>query len=212
MNLVDIQSSAEKLCNSILTQEVKTSAVLIDFSEQMAQYYIQYSEQNSTVSCHEIDCKKGCSYCCNHWVEDVYSFESLAIIQFIRTFHSDEIVRIQRESATAESVIVSLFEQFPDLEEFELLQKFYEQQIPCPLLGSHGDCLVYPVRPLTCRMFYSRSAQRFCKPPVIDSEEQGTFMIPFPESLELLLDEIHVVVNRQYEFPTSLRSMLAGFC
>ncbi len=153
-----------------------------------------------------VDCEVGCAYCCNHWVEDVYFYEGIVIKRYLERHHLSEITRIKAESERSEQHFFKLFEENPAWDEITLLNKFYELKIPCPLLDSTGKCTIYPVRPLTCRGFFSSNRELFCRPPVADDKKNGTFMILPSEEIQSLLDDLHICYSDNTS--TALRSIL----
>lgn len=193
-----------------VTRNHMKSSDWIDFTQQLHKIYDEYCESVIDTEKKQVACLKGCSLCCNHWVEDVYSFESNAIINFLKVNYPKLLQRISIESSGAEQEMEELSNLFTFEDETQLLQKFYELNIPCPLLNAEGDCIIYEVRPLTCRSFFSRDRNRFCQTPVIDDEIDGTYMVLFGEQIESILDEIHFLVDNYHSVPTSLRSMLAN--
>ncbi len=203
-----ILDAVEKRCREMLAKNHHTTVDWILFSEFVADNFDRYVQISLSQSNIYYDCTKGCSLCCNHWVEDVYSFESMRLIMAIHKRYPDLLSRISFDSVFSEQQMEKIFENSSESDEIELLQQFYRLEIPCPLLGSNGECRLYNERPLTCRTFYSRSKKRFCLPNADDNEADGTFMIQFPEYVESLLDDVHSHASHEYSFPLALRSML----
>ncbi len=181
----------------------------IEFTRGLYELYDQYIDECLHEKKRDIACTMGCSYCCNHWVEDIYAFEMKTIISYIKEQYPDKIKRIEIESTGAEMEMEQILENEEITDESYMLNRFYTLQIPCPLLDSEGKCIVYPVRPLTCRSFFSRDVNRFCLPPVCDDELDGTFMVLLNEQVETVLDELHFKACLDESIPTSLRSALA---
>ena len=92
-----------------------------------------------------IACSKGCSYCC-HMRAVVTAPEVLRIAAFIEeTFSVEERVALARRVAATD-------EQARGMND----EAWGEARVPCPLLVAN-ECSVYPVRPLDCRAYNSRS-------------------------------------------------------
>lgn len=164
---------------------------------------ITLSDDNSV-----IDCKAGCSFCCNHWVEDVYFFESLSIINYLKENASGNKLEEIRETAQkSECEFLEIYESESHIDEVTLLNRFYDKQIACPLLNDDGKCIVYEVRPLTCRSFFSESAEKHCNPQTRNRDAEGTYMVTPGDEIETKLDELHLAYGEN--FPLSLRAMLA---
>jgi len=152
-----------------------------------------------------IDCKSGCWNCCCHWVEDVYFYEGITKYSYLKEHYSTQLETILSDAEAGERIFQELYEQNLDISEIELLQKFYRLQQPCPLLNSNGECIVYDVRPLTCRSFFSKSRKQYCEDDS-SSSNSGTYMITPSEIVQNLLDDLHLMYTKTES--TSLRSLL----
>lgn len=147
-------------------------------------------------------CSEGCSYCCCHWVDDVYSFEAEIITDYIRTHMAEKIPSfikyLQEDEAQLAYLDKMLQEKMvddhegEDLDERELLLScFYVLKRPCVLVDKKGGCSVYPVRPLTCRIFVSLGYPEKCNPDHIDVEDAETCILDLDSRGEALLEELH---------------------
>jgi Fe-S-cluster containining protein len=171
-----------------------------------------------------VSCCNACSRCCFHWVEDVYSFEAELIAAYIREHLPAEIDRIVATCRQDEErlvdlnaiVIGKLAAAQPSQEQEEidpielLLASFYQLRLPCPLLTGSGECAIYPVRPLTCRIYISFSDPRLCDPEHINDTEVRTYLCDLEDDAIELLDTLH---QRFERFPgtTALRTLLAQY-
>ncbi len=45
----------------------------------------------------------------------------------------------------------------------ELLAAYFKKRIPCPFLNADNDCMIYPVRPFTCRSHLAVSGPHTCE-------------------------------------------------
>ncbi len=168
-----------------------------------------------------IACAKGCSTCCFHWVEDVYSFEAQMIGQYIRENMPRDMERIKKTCREDEKLLTILQEAVDDkiqenFQEIEkegidsvdlLLASFYQLKRPCPLLSAGGECSIYPVRPLTCRIYVNLSDPRFCDPRYIHDDDIRTYLLDMEEDANSMLDDIHSRFDI-YNGDTGLRSLL----
>ena len=90
-------------------------------------------------------CSKGCSYCC-HMRVVVTAPEVLRIVAFVEdTFSVEEQAALARRVAATDELTRGMTDE-----------AWGEARLPCPLLVA-GECSVYPVRPLDCRAYNSRS-------------------------------------------------------
>ena len=95
-----------------------------------------------------IDCKKGCSYCCyqpvyavSHEIDYLYHY-------IIRNFSDEKQRRILKQA-------VMVNDKRKCLSSDELLN----EKSPCPLLDSRGVCTAYQSRPMACRIYLSMSLE-----------------------------------------------------
>ncbi len=162
-------------------------------------------EKNFKKNDRKIDCKSGCWNCCCHWVEDVYFFEGEAIYEYLKKHFPERISSIISDSEASVRTMEEIYDHNHNSSDIDLLQEFYKQELPCPLLGSEGKCIAYEVRPITCRSFFSEDRKRFCISPD-SSDKSGTYMVGPKLEIEDLLDDLHL---KYCEIETtSLRSML----
>lgn len=138
-----------------------------------------------------ISCSEGCCHCCYHWVGDVYSFEAECIKSWIETHLPHKIPSIVLRAKKDEELFIHLFEMHHNLEEDVVLGYFYQENRPCPLLGDDGRCCVYPVRPYTCRSFFSVGRQEQCYPQNYFKTEPTAFILTPSGEVDILLEELH---------------------
>ncbi|MBD3392719.1 MAG: hypothetical protein GF418_11515 [Chitinivibrionales bacterium] len=169
----------------------------------------------------EVTCGRGCTRCCFHWVEDVYSFEAETIAQYIHTNTPDRIdaiveqcVRDTEEIERLDGLVTAKLGEHADKRDAGtldpvdlLLASFYQLRRPCPLLDEHGGCGVYPVRPLTCRMYVSFSDPVYCDPEYINVSDVRTYHLDLEEEASALLDQLHLEFDR-FGSDLGLRSLL----
>ncbi len=163
-------------------------------------------------------CTAGCSYCCHHWVEDVYSFEAEIIADYIRTKYPDSVANIIHQFQEDESALSYLDERLCDKGFSDqnddyiegLLDEFYRLRRPCALLSPRGTCLVYPVRPLTCRTYISFSDPKLCDPANSRNGGGDTYILDMEENAADLLDRLHIRFDR-FDGDVGLRSLVAKY-
>ncbi len=101
-----------------------------------------------------IKCERHCSDCC-HAIFGLFLIEAATIKQ-----HFDQLGRKERETAILrgdeadrdfEKVEKRLqaHENDPQMQAYTLAR----ERIRCPLLDDNEDCLLYPYRPITCRVY-----------------------------------------------------------
>ena len=171
---------------------------------------------------YSVTCSRGCINCCNHWVEDVNSFEAEIIAGVIRHRYPHRIDSIRshcmedgEELERLDSLVLERFEENPStdcsIDSVDLLLNvFYQMKRPCPLLDKDGGCMVYDVRPLTCRLYFSFSDPLRCDPEYINTSGTSTCIIDLSEEVNSLLDMLHFRYMR-FDGDTGLRSQLAKY-
>jgi Fe-S-cluster containining protein len=165
-------------------------------------------------------CGAGCSHCCCHWVEDVNSFEGIIISRYLAEHHPELVYSIIESFRKDEAVLESLcglvdkkvaeYSSFTDdiPDKYDLLLScFYQMQRPCALLDKNGRCIVYPVRPLTCRDYLNVRDPDACLPDLINEEKEATLIMDISDKVSELLEILH----QRFDYGDdnmSLRSLL----
>ena len=171
-----------------------------------------------------VTCAPGCSSCCHHWVEDVNSFEAEAIADRLKRSAPERIPaiidRCNRDNAAlvqlnalVEAKLATLDPNFTEeIDPTELLlASFHRLRKPCPLLdGNDRSCLVYPLRPLTCRMYVSFSDPVKCGPGHADDNDIPAYLFDLETRADDLIDALHFKFMK-FEGDTGLRSQLPRY-
>lgn len=163
-------NSYENILNSIIVSENMTNTFELDFinwyqeiikSAEVIIEKLQHME--GKVHC----CKSGCSYCCHQLIE-VYDFELIPIMEYIKKncmdFILDKAINI---SEALESMLNSApykYSQLNNDDEFKYKKKYRTLDIPCIFLKDN-KCLIYPVRPISCLNYYCYTSANECANP-----------------------------------------------
>jgi len=148
------------------------------------QTYDRYVTSELATRENSISCGKGCSHCCRHYVTSVEPFEILAIHFQIRQRKDYPDLLFSSHARTTR------FEQLLNKEggdveaEDRALYRYYLRGIPCSFLEKDGTCGIYENRPMSCRMFFSESAPRFCEGNAVTSGWNKNFQIELPDIAE----------------------------
>lgn len=183
----------------------------------------KFQDETIDASNYKCQCKPGCAHCCNHWVEDVNSFETILIGDFIKKNYPEKIelfIKIFEDDDKHLQLVNSIMEQKlaaeKDSEELHhldqtdlLLASYYQLKRPCALLDENGGCSVYSVRPVTCRIYFNFSNAEMCNPDKINDPDIPTYLVDVQEETNLLLDKLHLKFNRFKS--TGLRSSLTEY-
>ncbi len=184
----------------------------------------QYQTKIIGNSGYNISCRAGCSICCYHWVEDVNSFEAEIIADFIKRNYPHKIpaIIIQCKADCSELERLNTLVDLKIKEHYTvstdekidpvdlLLNVFYQMRRPCPLLSDKGYCMIYDVRPITCRIYVSFSDPIRCDPGYINSGAAPTCIIDLSEAANNILDSLHFRFLR-FEGVTGLRSLVLKY-
>lgn len=104
-------------------------------------------------------CRKGCTACC-HQIVVASQFESELILRYIDHQYDEETKQAikQRIKKAAEQLDLEFGPTPSDQygmktlirEQEENKKRYFELNLPCPLLSDEGSCMAYPVRPPGC--------------------------------------------------------------
>ncbi|HEX2959960.1 MAG TPA: YkgJ family cysteine cluster protein [Chitinispirillaceae bacterium] len=190
-------------------------ALFSSYLDLFDEYQESVLEHNNRVA----SCKSGCGCCCNHWVEDVNSFEASIICDYIQNHLPEQIPEIIKKCKSDQKQLVHIEKciiDHPDISDMPddqldhtdlLLSVFYQFKRPCPLIDKKGMCTIYPMRPLTCRIYMSFSAPSCCDPEYINEDDTPTYLLDVEEEASELLDQLHFKFLK-FEGNTGLRSLL----
>jgi Fe-S-cluster containining protein len=190
-----------------------------DFRSLFSYYLELFEKYQQSILKHNrrvATCKSGCSCCCNHWVEDVNSFEAAIICEYIKKNfpqHIPSIIKKCKSDNQQLEHIEKCMMGHPDISGNQidhtdlLLSIFYQFKRACPLLDTKGMCTIYPVRPLTCRIYMSFSNPSCCDPEYINADDTPTYLLDVEEETSELLDQLHFKFLK-FEGNTGLRSLL----
>jgi Fe-S-cluster containining protein len=210
VKLLDQLETAD--CTSCLEQEFKLRYFRVwELFEQYQNIVVKNSQ-------YSVGCKRGCSNCCNHWVEDVNSFEAEIIVEYIRKYFPDRIDFIIDQCKEDVQLLnhieeltlnkIDICDSEKTIDHIDLvLSVFYQMKKPCPLISDNGTCSVYTVRPLTCRIYMSFSDPVLCNPEYQDQDDIATYLLNLEENANAILDRLHFRYQR-FAGESGLRSLL----
>lgn len=125
---------------NILFQSVSEMYDAIDsFIESFTEFAKKQNQQ--------IDCKKGCEWCC-HQPVFALDYEMEYLNDFVRCNFSIEIQNEIKQRAENKNQKLSMLKE-PELP---------NAKHPCPLL-ENGSCLAYEARPMACRIYLSTNVK-----------------------------------------------------
>jgi Fe-S-cluster containining protein len=184
---------------------------VLDLFEKYQKVVVNASE-------YTVSCRRGCSHCCYHWVEDVNSFEAQIIAQYVTKHLSHKIETIVEQCREDEKLLTHIENltlekiahgnQAAGLDHIDLvLSVFYQMKKSCPLLLESGVCSIYRVRPLTCRIYMSFSDTVLCDPQYQDQDDTPNYLLNLEEEASDILDRLHFKYQK-FQGDSGLRSQL----
>ena len=112
-------------------------------------------------------CKRHCSDCC-HAVFGLFLIEAVFLKRDFDKLGEEEKKEALKRATEADKEIEKLertlkeFENDPQMSVYTMARA----RIRCPLLNEHDECILYPCRPITCRVYgiptMIRGVPRFC--------------------------------------------------
>jgi uncharacterized protein len=96
-------------------------------------------------------CAKGCGFCCKEPGSiDITTLEGMAIRKAMQGF-----------TKSRQKALTKLFQQ-------EIKKRENNLTVSCPFLMKNNACMIYEVRPFSCRRIYSTHVCNFENPPVVN--------------------------------------------
>ena len=101
-----------------------------------------------------IKCERHCSDCC-HAVFGLFLIEAAYLKQYFDQLEGREIREALLRCNDAERALKRLEIKLQTHEDDPLMQAHImaRERIRCPLLDENQDCILYPYRPITCRVY-----------------------------------------------------------
>jgi len=147
--------------------------------------YMEYLDEVLPQHREPVRCGAGCGNCCHHFPMSVEPFELIHLYAGLR------------ERADFAELLESCFvrvRRFGALQDGEdeeaLLHSYFSQRLPCPFIRASGDCGIYALRPLTCRMYFSHTDPRFCTSEHLQTPANRSFIVYLPDAIEEKIAEV----------------------
>lgn len=154
------------------------------FHENFARYLAAVLPQQPR----PIQCRAACGNCCHHYPMSVSPFELIYIYGELR--RHDSLVSVmeacQARSALFEKIYNKFHEENPSEDESEdlALHGYFSEWVPCPFSDGKGDCTIYPVRPVSCRMYFSETDPKYCTPEFLKTDKNDSYIVYLPDNIE----------------------------
>ena len=150
---------------------------------------------------HPVQCRPACGNCCHHYPMSVEPFELLSLYGDLRG--RNDLLDIMEACQVRSSLFSRMFEKrrveaegrtetdgpdcrmdVDDEAEDKALHDYFNAWKPCPFSNAVGDCTVYPLRPVSCRMYFSETSPKFCTPEHLQTPENDSYIVYLPDSIE----------------------------
>jgi len=128
--------------------------ITCDFMNRVSTVFDEFLRQNRVT----IACRAGCCYCCRYNRVEIFLIEAFAIVNYInQQFNRQQIDALKK-------LLAEPIQPERQLRSNKTLSATYYRQ--CAFL-QEGECRIYAVRPLNCRVFHSMD-DRLCEKKFLD--------------------------------------------
>ncbi|UAN60152.1 YkgJ family cysteine cluster protein [Serratia sp. JSRIV004] len=183
--------SNEKHILALLRKAKKDPKTIYELSENLLADIVDAVSKS-----HSIACRKSCAHCCYLRVS-AYDYELVTIYKYL----TEKVSKVQREL-----LIESVNEQYENVRGMTL-KEHHHTNVKCPFLVNNS-CTIYPVRPLSCAAYHSRS-ESICKRSY-DNPSDESFSIPLDPHIESLRVNKHIFVQNKLEKDNEGHELIQG--
>ena len=165
-----------------------------EFTREYHKLFSQYLEAVLPQQPRPIQCRPACGNCCHHYPMSVEPFELVTLYCDLRG--RNDLLDIMEACQVRSSLFSKFFESrraeggvpdqmdLDDYAEDKALHDYFSAWNPCPFSDKKGDCTVYPLRPVSCRMYFSETDPKFCTPEHLQTPENDSYIVYLPDSIE----------------------------
>ena len=174
-----------------------------DFTREYHRLFSEYLDAVLPQQPRPIQCRPACGNCCHHYPMSVEPFELLTLYGDLRG--RNDLLDIMEACQGRSSLFSRMFESrrteaengkieggesrtaqmdLDDYAEDKALHDYFAAWNPCPFSDKNGDCTVYPMRPVSCRMYFSETDPKFCTPEHLQTPENDSYIVYLPDSIE----------------------------
>lgn len=145
-----------------------------------------------------IQCRAACGNCCHHYPMSVEPFELLTLYSELRK--REDLLSIMESCQVRSTLFEKLYEKnkaahsqgdtelvcddLDDKAEDEALHDYFAAWTPCPFSDYKGDCSIYPLRPVSCRMYFSETDPKYCTPEHLRTPRNDSYIVYLPDHIE----------------------------
>ena len=183
---------------------------IVGFVEEYHKAYSLYLDAVLPQHKRGIQCGPSCGNCCHHYPMSVEPFELIYLYKLLRT--RDDFMSVMEACQIRATLFESLLGKrllsagSEDEAEDAALHDYFSRCRPCPFSSSKGDCGIYPLRPVSCRMYFSETSSKFCVPEYLQTEQNESFVVYMPDHI----DEALYRISEHYEGLSLPESFFGG--
>ena len=182
---------------------VEQLPLIREFTREYHRLFSEYLDAVLPQQPRPIQCRPACGNCCHHYPMSVEPFELLTLYGDLRG--RNDLLDIMEACQVRSSLFSRMFESrrteaekgeiadgegqgsqmdLDDYAEDKALHDYFAAWKPCPFSDKAGDCMVYPLRPVSCRMYFSETDPKFCTPEHLQTPENDSYIVYLPDSIE----------------------------
>ena len=182
---------------------VEQLPLIREFTKEYHRLFSEYLDAVLPQQPRPIQCRPACGNCCHHYPMSVEPFELLTLYGDLRG--RNDLLDIMEACQVRSSLFSRMFESrrteaengeiadgegqgsqmdLDDYAEDKALHDYFAAWKPCPFSDKAGDCTVYPLRPVSCRMYFSETDPKFCTPEHLQTPENDSYIVYLPDSIE----------------------------
>lgn len=182
---------------------VEQLPLIREFTREYHRLFSEYLDAVLPQQPRPIQCRPACGNCCHHYPMSVEPFELLTLYGDLRG--RNDLLDIMEACQVRSSLFSRMFESrrteaekgeiadgegqgsqmdLDDYAEDKALHDYFAAWKPCPFSDKSGDCTVYPLRPVSCRMYFSETDPKFCTPEHLQTPENDSYIVYLPDSIE----------------------------
>lgn len=161
---------------------------IVKFTRAYHDYFSRYLDAVLPQQPRPIQCRAACGNCCHHYPMSVAPFELVSIYNDLR--QREDLVSVMEACQVRSTLFENLYNKryeethSEDESEDEALHDYFAEWRPCPFSDSKGDCMVYPFRPVSCRMYFSETDPKYCTPEFLRTDKNDSYIVYLPDSIE----------------------------
>ena len=159
-----------------------------EFTREYHRLFSEYLEAVLPQQPRPIQCRPACGNCCHHYPMSVEPFELISLYMDLR--QRDDLITLMESCRLRADMFNSLFEKqlegcgSEDEAEDKALHEYFAQWTPCPFSDRKGDCGIYGLRPVSCRMYFSQTDPCYCRPETLQTPLNESYIVYLPDNIE----------------------------